>query len=138
MNQKLLSLLYRSFDGQLSPAEQKQLDQALSDSAALRAEKNRIEQLRSMISHSGHRTFRPFFAEKVIQKIRDYRRPAESFVDSLITVFRPVAIAVTILLVVLLSYNLFMSEDKSLSSAFAEPEIKLEQALDPAIVWAME
>lgn len=138
MNQKLLSLLYRSFDEPLSPAEQKQLDQALSESTALRAEKKRIEQLRSIIAQSGQRTFRPFFAEKVIQKIRDYRRPAESFVDSLIAVFRPVAIAVTILLVVLLSYNLFMSEDKSLSSAFAEPEIKLEQALDPAIVWAME
>ncbi len=138
MNNQILALLYRSFDEPLHPAEQQQLDQALAESASLRAEKERIAQMRALISDAVPRAFQPFFAEKVIRKIRERRRMTESFVDSLVAVFRPVAIAVTIFLIVLLSYNLFISEHKSLSSAFAEPEIKLEQALDPAIAWVME
>jgi len=138
VNNKILELLYRSFDEPLHPAEQQQLDRALTESASLRAEKERIAQMRALISDSVPRAFQPFFAEKVIRKIREHRQMTESFVESLIAVFRPVAIAVTIFLIVLLSYNLFISEHKSLSSALAEPEIKLEQALDPAIAWVME
>ncbi len=138
MKKRIFELLYRSFEEQLSPTEQEQLDRALAESAALRAEKDRIAQLRTMISNSGPRSFRPFFAEKVIRKIREQGRSPESFADSLIEVFRPITIAVATVLIFLLGYNLFISEDKSLASALAEPEIKLEQALDPTITWIME
>lgn len=139
MNKKILELLYRSFDERLNPGEQKILDQALSDSAELRAEKNRIAQMRAMITDSSPDGFHPFFAEKVLRQIRSQARPAvESFFESFIELFRPVAIAAAILFIVLLSYNLFKSENKSLASAFAEPEIRLEQALDPTVAWVME
>ncbi|MCU0646280.1 MAG: hypothetical protein MUC94_18735 [bacterium] len=138
MNKKIRELLYRSFEDDLTPSEQQRLDRALAESEELRAEKHRIAAMRSMISESSDKTFHPFFAEKVLRQIREQSRPAESFFDSLIEVFRPVAIAVTILFIVLLSYNLFKSDSKSLASAFAEPEIKLEQALDPTLAWVME
>jgi len=138
MNRKILDLLYRSFEEDLAPAQQQRLDRALAESEELRAEKHRIAAMRSMISDSSHKAFHPFFADKVLRRIREKSRSAESFFDSLIEVFRPVAIAVTILFIVLLSYNLFKSDSKSLASAFAEPEIKLEQALDPTLAWVME
>jgi anti-sigma factor RsiW len=139
MNKKILELLYRSFDERLNPGEQKILDQALSDSAELRAEKNRIAQMRAMISDSSAKGFHPFFAEKVLRRIRTQAPPAaESYFESLIALFRPVAIAAAILFIMLLSYNLFTSEDKSLATALAEPEIRLEQALDPTLAWVME
>jgi anti-sigma factor RsiW len=138
MNKKIIELLYRSFDDRLSQAEQKILDQALSNSTELRAEKNRIAHMRTMIADSGQKSFQPFFAEKVMRRIRQAARAPESFVDSLIAVFRPVAIAATILFIALLSYNLFNSDHKSLAGAFAEPEIKLEHSLDPALALVME
>jgi hypothetical protein len=91
-----------------------------------------------VISDSSQQSFHPFFAEKVLRRIREQGRAAESFFDSLIDVFRPVAIAATILFIVLLSYNLFKSDKISLASAFAEPEIKLEHSLDPALALVME
>lgn len=138
MNRKIIELLYRSFDDVLAPADQQRLERALTESADLRAEKQRIAQLRGMITDSGKQSFHPFFAEKVLRRIREQNRPAESFLDSLIVVFRSVAIAATILFVVLLSYNLFKSDSKSIASALAEPEIKLEQALDPTLALVME
>jgi hypothetical protein len=138
MNRKILDLLYRSFDDSLTRVEQQRLDQALSDSKELRAEKSRITQMRMVISDSRQQSFHPFFAKKVLRRIREQGRAAESFFDSLIDVFRPVAIAATILFIVLLSYNLFKSDKITLASAFAEPEIKLEHSLDPALALVME
>jgi hypothetical protein len=138
MNKKILELLYRSFDDELTQAEQQRLDQALSELKELREEKSRIAQMRTVISDSGRESFKPFFAEKLIRRIREAKQAQESFFDSLIYVFRPVVIAATILLIVLMSYNLFKSDHKSVASAFAEPEITLEHALDPTISLVME
>lgn len=138
MNKKSIKLLYRSFEKTLTPAEERRLEKALAASAELRSERNRIIQLRKLVTDGAAHSFRPFFAEKVLHRIRAAGIPADSFFDSLVTVFRPVAIAITILITVLLSYNLFKSENKSFASALAEPEIKLEQALDPTLAWVME
>jgi hypothetical protein len=138
MNKKIVKLLYRSFDDELSQAEQQQLDQALLESKNLREEKGRIAQMRTAISDSGEESFKPFFAEKVIRRIKEAKHAQENFFDSLIYVFRPVVIAVTILLLALVSFNLFKSDHRTVSTAFAEPEITLEHALDPTISLVME
>jgi len=138
MNKKILDLLYRSFDDELTREEQQRLDKALSNSKELREEKIRIDQMRTVISDSCQESFHPFFAEKVMRQIREAERTQESFFDSLIYVFRPVAIAATILFIVLMSYNLVKSDNISLASAFAVPEITLEHALDPTLSLVME
>jgi hypothetical protein len=138
MNKKMLELLYRSFDDALTQAEQLQLDDALTKSTELQEERDRIVHMRAMISDGSVPSFHPFFAEKVMRRIREAERSQESFFDSLIEVFRPVAIAATIFFIVLLSYNLLKSDKISLASAFAEPEIRLEQALDPTLTLVME
>jgi hypothetical protein len=138
MNKKIIELLYRSFDDELSQTERKQLDEALLKSKDLREEKSRITQMRTAISNSGQLSFKPFFAEKVIRRIREAQQVQESFFDSLIYVFRPVVIAVTILLLALMSFNLFNSNHKTVATAFGEPEITLEHALDPTVSLVME
>jgi hypothetical protein len=138
MNKKIIELLYRSFDDELSQTERKQLDEALLKSKDLREEKSRIAQMRTAISNSGQLSFKPFFAEKVIRRIRKAQQAQESFFDSLIYVFRPVVIAVTILLLALMSFNLFNSNHKTVATAFGEPEITLEHALDPTVSLVME
>ena len=42
MNKKVIDLLYRSFDGTLTPGEKKELNEALAKSQELREEKERI------------------------------------------------------------------------------------------------
>jgi len=137
MNSKILELLYRSFDKELNPNEQHQLEQALADSKELREEKERITNMRKMISDSSEEKFHPFFAEKVMRRIRA-EQTQENFLDSLVHVFRPVAIAATVVLIALMSYNVLKSNDVSVASAFAQPEVTLEHALDPTLSLALE
>lgn len=134
----MLELLFRSFDGVLSQNEQAQLDDALKKSKKLQDERDRIAQLRFIISKSSSQRFDPFFAEKVMRRLREAETTQETFWDSLIYVFRPVAIAATILIITLISFNLIKSGDISVASAFAESEITLEQALDPTLSLVME
>ena len=138
MNKKMLELLYRSFDDVLTPEEQRQLGEALAKSKELQKEKERIAKLRTTISDSAAQSFKPFFAEKVVRRIREKESVQEAFVDSLFHVFRPVAIAIAMLLITLMSYNLIKSDNISLASTFVEPEVSLEQVLEPSLPFAME
>lgn len=70
-----------------------------------------------------------------MRRIREAKSAQETFWDSLVYVFRPVAIAAAINLI---SFNLIKSGDISLASAFAESEITLEQALDPTLSLVVE
>ena len=52
MKNEPLNLLYRSFDEELKPEEQALLTKVLSESASLRAEKKRVQEMRDIISGS--------------------------------------------------------------------------------------
>jgi len=138
MNSQILELLFRSYDGELTREEQQKLDQALAKSKELTEEKERIAQMRKAISDSSSQGFHPFFAEKVMRRIREAESAQETFWDSLVYVFRSVAIATAILLITLISFNLIKSGNVSVASAFAESKITLEQALDPTLSLVME
>ena len=138
MNKKSLELLYRSFDEVLTPNEKQRLKDALAKSKELREEKQQIMETRRSISNAAVQSFNPFFAEKVMRRIREGERSSELFFESLLYSFRPVAIAATILLIALMSYNFFKSDQLSIASIFAEPEVSLEQVLEPTLPLAME
>jgi predicted transcriptional regulator len=63
--------------------------------------------------------------------LTDSKSVHELFFESLYSLFRPVVIAVTILLFVLISYNLSKSDQITLNQALAQPEVSLEQLLNP-------
>ena len=140
MKSKVKKLLYRSFDEVLTPEEKKQLDEFLSASAELREERENMLRLRQRVSENAPGHFKPFFAERVTNEIKMRQRKAvqDPFYESLVRAFKPAIVAATILFFALVSYNLIKSEKISVGSALAEPEVSLDQALDPTIILTME
>ncbi len=125
MNEKDLELLYRSFDDRLTREEREPLDRALASSEELRAEKERITAVRNSIASSSAASFEPFFAERVMKRIRCLGRTdngADLFFASLYRMFRPLALAAAVAVIILISLNLRKSGDFSFSAVFAVHE----------------
>ena len=139
MNEEILELLYRSFDRELSPEEQQRLEEALASSAELRQKRTEIETVRAAVAQSRARGFEPLFAERVMRQISVIRgNGQEEFLRTLVAVFRPVALAAAMLAVTLTTFNLANSDRKTVYTAFAAPEVSMEQALDPTLPLALE
>jgi anti-sigma factor RsiW len=125
MNEKMLELLYRSFDDRLTEEERTCLEEALSTSEELRAEKERVTGMRKSISSSAAASFEPFFAERVMNRIRGMEKAdtdEDLFFESLYRMFRPLALAASVVVFTLISLNLRKSDNISLSAAFAVQE----------------
>ena len=140
MDEKIKTLLYRSFDTELSPEEEEQLSLALRQSEELRIEKERIAALRDNIISGKSQSFEPFFADRVMGKLYDIenKKEAEFFFEWLFALFRPVAIAATILIIIAIGYNIGSSGQISLEGALAVPEVTLDEVYDPTLTLAME
>jgi anti-sigma factor RsiW len=132
MNKKVIDLLYRSFDAALTPEERVELDEALAKSPELREEKERITNMRSALSASAARSFRPFFAERVMHAITSasgQKNGLELFFKSLQFAFRRVAVVGATAILILLAYNLVKSGDISVAGAIGIPQETLEEVL---------
>jgi anti-sigma factor RsiW len=141
MNKRIRKLLYKSFDHELSLEEQQSLDEALAASRELREEKARIESMRDTVSAAAADSFGASFAERVMQRIETEKRNAsrsEIFFESLVRVFRPVAAAAMIVLIAMAVYNMSVNDSVSLTGALGQPDVTLDQVLDPATALAME
>lgn len=111
---KIIDLLYRSFDGILSPKEKKELDSALEHQETLREEKQLIEAQRRAVSLSAEEySFNPFFAQQVMNRINALtgsQSYAEIFVDYLEILFKRMALVTVTLCLIMISYNLLSGE----------------------------
>jgi hypothetical protein len=114
MNKKILKLLYRSFDTELSQRDQKRLDDAIEKSEALQLERDRALAQRQALAKSGSQSFTPFFAERVMGKIESLgqakKNGFELFYETFKATFQRLAIASAIVLLVLVSYNLIKGD----------------------------
>ncbi len=141
MGKDIREILYRSFDESLTPEEDQILQEALEKSKTLREEKESIAIMRQSVSDSAAKSFEPFFAERVMQKIQTsskIEKGNDPFFESLFNLFRPLALGAAVLTIILLSYNIIKSDRVSLAGAFAEPVVTLEEAFDPALTLALE
>ena len=141
MDKKIVHLLYKSFDVALSDLEQKILNRALADSLELRLEKERINKIRNRAARSAAVSFKPFFAERVMQQIKSAKERIEhasDFFESLVYMFRRVALVGVLVSLLILSYNLIRSENFSLSGALGFRNLTIEEAFDPFVEIAME
>lgn len=129
MNKKILRLLYRSFEEKLEEKEQKQVEEALRRSEELRQEKERIAAMRKAVADSAHRSFKPFFAERVMNRIMAGEKESLmiSVFEPLKAVFQRLAIAAAIIIIVLMVYNLSMGESFSMDEAFYVSELTIEE-----------
>jgi hypothetical protein len=125
MNDQLYALLIRSFDASLDRKEQIQLQQALSE-PEIRVEHDRIVTLRKMIGQTAASTFKPFFVQRLLQRLVSAH---EEFRRWLLWGFRRVALTGVVIALLLACYNISKQHSVSLAAAFAQPEYTLEQVL---------
>lgn len=133
MDEKILEILYRSFDSEINQDEQKQLKDALENSDELQNLKEDILKMRASLKQKDPKSFGYMFADKVMQRINviEDKSTDELFFDSIISVFKPLAIAATFLLIFMFSYNI-INESGSLFKGYQKSQdITLAEAFDP-------
>jgi len=124
-------MLYRSFDNELNPEEKERLDRALNEYEELRKEKVQILAQRQALAESSAPSFKPFFPERVMNRIESLGKKTngfDSFYEALLLMFRRFAIVGAAILLILLIYNLqtgdiLSSEEILYASDFTFEEI---------------
>jgi len=140
MDEKILELLYRSFDSDLKPDEQEKLDEALENSEDLQSQKEEILKMRASLKQSESQNFGYMFAEKIMKKIKETEKKSTDklFFDSIISVFRPLAIAATFLLVFLVSYNMLSDNGNLFNDSEEIQDLTLAEVFDPFNEFSVE
>ena len=130
---KIMELLYRSLDSDLKPGEQKELDNELKNSEELQSYKEELIKMRTSLKQTETQNFGYMFADKVMQKINKLEDNSkdEQFFDSIISVFRPLAIAAAFLLVFLISYNMITENGNLFYDSQEIQDITLAEVFDP-------
>jgi hypothetical protein len=134
MNKKILKLLYRSFDTELSEKDQKRLGDALEKSDELRMERDRALAHRQAIAKSATQSFKPFFAERVMGQIESLgqtkKNGFELFYETFKAMFQRFAIASAVALLVLVSYNLIKGDIIPQDEVIFASDTAMEEILD--------
>ena len=146
IDERILELLYRSFDDDLSGSELAELEAALAVSEDLRKEKEEIASMRKTVSASGAKGFGYMFTERVMKRIEADRAGSSEVVkegaptlfESLLRAFRPVAIAGVAAVLALMVYNIVDNRDLSFSAALGVPETTLEEELESPLASVLE
>jgi len=129
MNKKITDLLYRSFDAELTEQERQTLHNAMSEDEQI-AEQKQIEKLRKNISKNAIRTFKPFFAKRVIHEITRRQEAANNFLPALLWSFRRVVIIAATIIIYLVANNALRSGGLAPDDLFAMPEETLEETIE--------
>ena len=133
MDKNILKLLYRSFDDELNPKEKERLDRALKESEELRKEKEQILLQRQALVKSSTPSFKPFFAERVMNRIETSGQKIngfESFHETLLLMFRRFAIVGAAILLLLLVYNLQTGDILSTEEIMFASDFTFEEILN--------
>jgi len=132
-SKKIRKLLYHSFDSDLKEKEKKLLEKALESSEQIRHEKEDISHLRQAVADSTVKSFKPFFAERLMKRIvsADNKKEdsLEGFYLSLKLIFKRLAIAGSVIMLLLILYNLKIGDALSSEEAFYVSETAIEEVL---------
>ena len=127
MNQeKSEDLLLRYWDGTTSELEQVELQNLLTENSILEKAQKDFTQIRSMLSEREKTTFGPFFAERVLNRIRTMQNEVEYQLFSFFKKYQIIALGILVGLLVL---NIVMADSLSIKSilGFDETESDLVQ-----------
>jgi anti-sigma factor RsiW len=141
MDERILELLYKSLDGELTPEEMSDLEAALAISSELRKEREDLLAVRGLVKAGAAESFGPFFARRVMRAIRSARDEEVSgarFFASLEYAFRRVVLVAAAIAVFLLIYNLNQGGSMSLAAAFGTPEASIEEILAAPVEETLE
>ena len=129
MKKEERDLLIKSLDSKLSASEEKILKNALNDSEELANERDRLLDLRQSLKTSRANSFANGFEDRVMAKIQGGNN--EEFSRYLFRVFKPVAIAAILLIIITASVNVWNSEQISLDGIMAINDVSPEEAFNP-------
>ena len=136
MTDREQELFDRWSQDQLSHDEQIELQKMFADAPSLEDAFMRRKQLFQMVAASKDDAFMPFFTDRVMKRLQPERisQYADSFTQSLLLIFRRVALTSILLAIGLAGYNgwnLQDVEDRSaLEIAFGVPAVSLDAAFD--------
>ena len=136
MNNDERDLLLKSLDSELSAEENQKLEEASRKSEDLRNEREILLNIRSSLKSVTVRSFRDGFEERVMAKIRV--KHDEEFTAGLFRIFRPVAIAAILLIIITASFNMWNSDQISVDGIFAIIDISPTDAFNPLVDLAQE
>ena len=132
-HKKIIKLLYKSFDTDLSKRKNLRLEKALDESKDLREEKELIFSRREAITDSAEKAFRPYFADRVMAQIAaigDRKDTQESFYDALMFGFKRLAVVGALVMIALLFFNVFQGHIIPVDEAFFASDLALEEILN--------
>jgi len=135
MEEKIRELIQKAALGELSPEEQFLLEEAVKQDPVLQAELDTAKKVSSLVKDSGEPEFQPFFTTRVMQRISEQAEGGMDLAAALSSVFRKVAIAATVIIIALTSYNITSQWDErdqlsTMELAFNLPSLTIDKALD--------
>ena len=124
MKRSDLDLVYRSIDSSLISGEQIRLDTALRNDPDLRAEYERLVWLRSLVEEQNSPSFSEGFSNRVMNRLslEPMSTTVSEFQDLLAFMFRRVAVVASVVVILLLTYNLTSSGIVSLPASLGLSE----------------
>jgi hypothetical protein len=132
-NKKILKLLYRSFDTELSQRQKLQLERELEKSEELRREKQLILERRKVLADSTTKSFRPQFADRVMAHIMGLESEAgspEPFYEALKVAFRRFVLVGALAMLALIFFNVIKGEMIPVEEVFFASDLAFEEILN--------
>jgi hypothetical protein len=117
---RIKKLLYESFDRNLTGKESQKLDKALTNSDSLNKERNDLSNLREMILNNTQKDFSTDFEFEVFRGLNQRKTDRSYqyiFFNSLNNLFKKLAYATLIFIILTLSYNFGKNGSISFQSA---------------------
>jgi anti-sigma factor RsiW len=136
MKKEERDLLIKSLDSELSASEDHILQKALNMSEELRNEREQLLEMRDVLKTEGEKSFSSGFEDRVMAKVQS--RQSENFTLYLLRVFKPVAIAAILLIIITASINVWNSDQISLDGVMAIRDVSPEEAFNPLVDLAKE
>ena len=138
MNKKIQKLIYKSFDTTLSAREKQQLDRAAQESAEVQKQLHELEILRRTAAKQSA-SFQPNFTERVVKTIAATKAQVQDdFFAALSFMFRRIAIAGAVSVILMLSVTLFRDNSSTIISDYAQSQTTLEELIVPSVTTSLE
>ncbi|MBU0517414.1 hypothetical protein KKA00_10405 [bacterium] len=135
MEEKLKNLMQKAALGELSPDERLLLNEAIKDSPELQAELTAFGKVSALVKESAADSFEPFFATRVLQRVKAESEGGLDLAAALGAVFRKVVIGAAVVIIGVTSYNVTSQWDEreelsAVELAFNVPSLTIDNALN--------
>ncbi|WP_457653366.1 anti-sigma factor family protein [Rhodocaloribacter sp.] len=133
--------MLRRLEGRMTPEEARRWERRVAASPELRARADEWRALQSLlrttVRESSEEALRPFFADRLMRRLRPPAAArAEAFAASLTAFFRPVALAGLLIIAMLVGYNVssyaYEAEPSPTEAVLGLPPVTLATAFDSA------